>query len=252
MSGWPSILAARIEVRAEVQVIGLCGPQGSGKSTGAAALAGLLEARGLRTAILSLDDLYRTREERRRLAAGVHPLFATRGPPGTHDVALGRAVIAELRARRQTKLPRFDKARDDRLPKAEWPTVGAIDVLLFEGWCIGARPEPEAALMVPVNALEAEEDREGVWRGAVHRALADEYPPLWATLDLLALLRAPDFATVVRWRQEQEANGARAMSAEEVARFCQHYERTTKAIDAAMPAWADVVFSLDAERRLTG
>ena len=250
MIGWPALLAARIEARAVVQVIGICGPQGSGKSTGARALAGMLEAKGLRTAILSLDDLYLARTERQRLAAEVHPLFATRGPPGTHDITLGLDVVAGLRARRPTRLPRFDKRRDDRVPQAEWRTVDAIDIVLFEGWCVGARPESAAALATPVNALEAREDGEGTWRRAANFALAKDYPPLWAELDALALLRAPDFATVVRWRQEQETEGAQAMTPAEVARFCQHYERITRAIDAEMPARADAVFTLDGGRHL--
>lgn len=250
MSGWPALLADRIGRRDRCQVIGICGPQGSGKSTGAKALAALLEAKGLRAAILSLDDLYRTKAERARLAAEVHPLFATRGPPGTHDVALGLATIAALRGGGPTKLPSFDKRADDRVPESEWPIVEAIDVLLFEGWCIGAQPEGEAALATPVNALEAKEDGEGIWRRAVNAALAGDYPPLWATLDHLALLRAPDFATVVRWRQEQEAKGARAMSPEQVARFCRHYERVTRHIDAEMPARADAVFALDGDRKV--
>src|SRR4051812_24782738 len=69
-------------------VAGLCGSQGSGKSTMALFLQVLLQDRGLKTAILSLDDLYLTLPERERLAADVHPLLRTRGVPGTHDVGL--------------------------------------------------------------------------------------------------------------------------------------------------------------------
>ncbi|PTT43253.1 kinase, partial [Stenotrophomonas sp. HMWF022] len=73
-------------------ILGLCGAQGSGKSTIAARLAKQVE----RSAILSLDDLYLTRAERQKLARAVHPLFATRGVPGTHDVALGVETIAAV------------------------------------------------------------------------------------------------------------------------------------------------------------
>ena len=75
-------------------VVGICGAQGSGKSTLTAVLRKLLEMRGLRVASLSLDDLYLTRGERRELAARIHPLLATRGVPGTHDVELGKAGAA--------------------------------------------------------------------------------------------------------------------------------------------------------------
>ena len=77
-------------------VLGICGAQGSGKSTLAEALAERLERDGLACAVLSLDDLYLTRAERERLARGVHPLLATRGPPGTHDTSLGIAVLDAL------------------------------------------------------------------------------------------------------------------------------------------------------------
>lgn len=50
-------------------VLGLCGAEGSGKSTVAAALAHRFPG----TAILSLDDLYLPLDERRRLAREVHP-----------------------------------------------------------------------------------------------------------------------------------------------------------------------------------
>ena len=78
------------------QVVGICGAQGSGKSTLVAALAERLAEEGIAAATLSLDDLYFTRAERLRLASEVHPLFATRGVPGTHDIALGLGVLDAL------------------------------------------------------------------------------------------------------------------------------------------------------------
>lgn len=256
-------LAARIAAVAmgPAFVVGICGPQGSGKSTTVRVLAALLEARGLKVAVLSLDDLYLPRAGREALARDVHPLLRTRGVPGTHDVALGLAVLDGLAGEGQTALPRFDKARDDRAPVDAWPLVaGPVDVVLFEGWCVGARPEPPEALARPLNALERERDPDGVWRAHVNAALAGPYRALFARLDLLVLFTAPDFETVVAWRQEQEAKlrrrlaeageGAdRAMSDEEVAVFVQHYERLTRHIAREMPARADLVMTLDADRR---
>ena len=68
-------LAGRIAAAARPGgiVVGICGSQASGKSTLTAVLAQLLEARGLRTAAISLDDLYLTRAERGDLAQRVHP-----------------------------------------------------------------------------------------------------------------------------------------------------------------------------------
>ncbi len=67
---------------------GLAGLQGSGKSTLAAQLCAALTQRGIATLAMSLDDFYFGRGERKRLARDVHPLLATRGVPGTHDLDL--------------------------------------------------------------------------------------------------------------------------------------------------------------------
>lgn len=230
-------------------VAGICGAQGSGKSTLAAALAERFE----RVAVLSLDDLYRTRAEREALAAEVHPLLLTRGAPGTHDVALGLATIAALERGEAAPMPRFDKAADDRAPISQWPRgPEATELLILEGWCLGARPQPEAALAEPVNRLEREEDADGVWRRYANDALAGEYQTLFARIDLLTLLAAPSFDCVFGWRKQQEdelrQRTGGGMSDEELRRFIQHYERLTRHILAEMPPRADVVVELEADR----
>ncbi|WP_165188311.1 kinase [Caulobacter soli] len=254
-------LAARIASVAmgPAFVVGICGPQGSGKTTTVRVLAALLGARGLKVATLSLDDLYLPLADRETLAREAHPLLRTRGVPGTHDVALGLAVLDGLAGEGETALPRFDKAADDRAPVEAWPlTEGPVDIVLLEGWCVGARPQPPEALAAPVNALERERDPDGVWRAYVNAALAGPYRALFARLDLLVLFTAPDFETVLAWRQEQEAKlrdrvartgQGRAMSDDEVAVFVQHYERLTRHIAYETPARADLVVALDRDRR---
>lgn len=258
-------LAARIAGwvrpgRSRPLVVGLCGPQGAGKSTLALLLAQWLAARGLRTANLSLDDLYLPRADRERLAREIHPLLRTRGVPGTHDPVLGLAVLDALVRRGPTPLPRFDKAADDREPKSAWPVFeGPADVVLLEGWCVGARPQRQAALEAPVNALEADEDPTGAWRGYANDALAGAYRDLFARLDRLVLLTAPDFATVRAWRGEQEArlrarltaegrDAGRTMDAAALDRFLDHYQRLTEWIAQDLPETADVAAHLDARR----
>lgn len=243
-------LAARVGTRP--LVVGVCGAQGSGKTT----LVARLAQRFPRSATLSLDDLYLSREARRALARDIHPLFATRGVPGTHDVALGQEVLARLGAGEPVRLPRFDKARDDRLPEEDWPQARAdCELVLFEGWCVGARAQPAAALAVPVNALEAEEDADAKWRVHVNSALKGDYASLFGRLDRLALLAAPDWATVPRWRMQQEEDlrrragaGAGIMADAEIARFTAHFERLTRWILAEMPARALTLY-LNAQRR---
>ena len=234
-------------------VLGLCGAQGSGKSTLAAAMVDAARVRGLAAATLSLDDLYLTRAERAVLARETHPLLATRGVPGTHDVALGLDLLARVDAAQAVHLPRFDKAADDRAPQTEWDAAPApLDLLVFEGWCVGAVAEDQAALVDPVNALEAAEDAAGRWRQWVNAQLAGDYQRLFARIDALVLLAAPGFEAVFDWRLEQERAGAGVMDAPEIARFIQHYERLTRHILAEMPGRADLVIRLDRDRTAVG
>jgi D-glycerate 3-kinase len=256
-------LAARLshQARQTPLLMGLCGAQGSGKSTAAAALAQLLREADIPTVVLSIDNFYLTHAQRTHLARTVHPLLQTRGVPGTHDVPLLRSTLTALQAGEQPLLPRFDKAHDDRVPENQWhrPTE-PTRVVLLEGWCVGARPEPPQSLATPVNALERDEDTDGRWRGYVNEALTSSYRPLFDRLHPLVLLAAPSFDVVYHWRLEQEhklrdrlhregGGDARVMDDAQVARFIAHYERVTRHILVEMPNRADVVIALDAQRR---
>ena len=234
-------------------LLGINGGQGTGKSTLAAFLKLALESmRGWRVAVLSIDDFYLTRAERARLAERVHPLLATRGAPGTHDVGMLSECLAALRrlgAGETLALPRFDKAEDERAARQSWPLVrGPVDLIILEGWCVGSVAEPDAALDEPVNALERDADRDGRWRRYVNERLGAEYAGVFAGLDALVFLKIPDFDAVYRWRLEQEQKLADArggagqgiMTAEQIATFIQHYERVTRGNLRAIPAIADV------------
>jgi D-glycerate 3-kinase len=237
-------------------VIGLCGAQGSGKSTTAGRLAARLEVDGYTTAVLSIDDFYLTRSERVALAASVHPLLATRGVPGTHDVKLLMRTLLSLieaGAADTVSIPKFDKSRDDRVPETDWTRRrGPVEVVLLEGWCVGARPQAEDALTSPVNALELEEDADGRWRRYVNQRLETDYADLFRLLDLRILLRSPDFETVYSWRAQQEAGLSRTgqsfrpMTERELRRFIAHYERLTRWILLDEPA--HVIVHLDSRR----
>jgi D-glycerate 3-kinase len=256
-------LAHRIaETRAALSrpiVVGVNGAQGSGKSTLCDFLArSLLPETGLRAATLSLDDLYLSRAARERLAQDVHPLFATRGVPGTHDVELGRAVLDRVTSGRpgEIRLPRFDKRNDDCAPIEAWPRLAVpVDVFLFEGWCIGAQPQDDAALAEPINVLEREEDSAGIWRGHVNEVLAGAYQGLFERIDLLVMLQPPSFEAVAANRALQERKLAesgekgRTMDAAALQRFMLHYERLTRHMFAEMPGRADVLFHLDGNQR---
>jgi D-glycerate 3-kinase len=244
-------------------VAGLCGTQGSGKSTMAAFLKVLLEAQGLTTAVLSLDDIYLTLPEREALARDVHPLLKTRGVPGTHDTGLGVALMDILAdGPAEVSMPRFDKAQDTRADASVWPRVQApVDVILFEGWCVGARPQDEAALAQPVNALERDEDADGAWRRYVNERLKTDYAALFGRIDVLAMLQAPGFEAVFAWRSLQEQKladkvaregltGTRVMGPDEIRRFLMFYQRITEALLAEMPARADILMPMTADHRI--
>lgn len=252
-------LAIRIETLARTRpglIVGFCGSQGSGKTTGAALLKILLEANGLRAATLSIDDLYLPKGARQKLAEEVHPLLATRGPPGTHDVALGECVLDALAMPQVVSIPRFDKARDTRMDPSCWDRFqGPADVILFEGWCVGARPQEPEALAEPVNALEHNSDPNGRWRTYVNDALARPYQNLFRRIAFLVFLAAPSFEVVAGWRKEQEAKlrartegSADVMGDDEIDRFVQFYERLTRFMLAEMPPRADALVRLDENR----
>ncbi|WP_294266279.1 kinase [uncultured Sphingomonas sp.] len=230
-------------------VVGLCGAQGSGKSTLTEALAQKFSG----TAILSIDDLYLPQEERQRLARDVHPLFATRGVPGTHDVPLGIATLNALREGRQVRLPRFDKSHDDRLPERDWPlSPPRPRLVVFEGWCVGARPI-HGDLRPPINRLERDEDPDATWRRTWNAALAADLPPLFAAIDKLALLAAPSWDVVLGWRREKEAAlkpGPIRVEEASLSRFVSHYERLTRHILNEMTERADLVIPLAEDRSI--
>lgn len=252
-------LAGRPRDRAVLPpVLGICGAQGSGKSTLCDLIAlAMSEMGGPPVAVLSLDDFYRTRAERTELAATVHPLCATRGVPGTHDLALLVDCLSRLlgaAADEVTPVPRFDKLADDRLPREQWTAFrGRPGLIVLEGWCIGITADRLPRWQGPINALEREADAKGRWFAWSREELKRGYAALWKMLDALVGIRQPDMESVIasRIRQEQGLGaarpGSRVMTPAEVRRFVEHYERYTLALAAALPQIADLLVERDAD-----
>jgi D-glycerate 3-kinase len=246
-------------------VLGVNGAQGSGKSTLCEFLALILrEGYECKVAGFSIDDIYKTRAERERLAGSVHPLLVTRGVPGTHDVSLGLETLDRLTTagmESPVALPAFDKSVDDRRPKSAWHlTAAPVDIVIFEGWCVGCVPQTQEELVCPINALEAEEDKDGRWRTHVNEQLAGPYAELFGRLDRLIMLKVPGMECVHRWRglqerklaaavQDSSSPGGRLMDETALRRFIMHYERLTRHMLAEMPARADVTLFLDDNHR---
>jgi len=238
-------------------LLAISGAQGTGKSTFAKLLAIVLERVFEKASlVMSLDDFYYGRADREWLASHVHPMLRVRGVPGTHDVALLRQVISDLKARRATEVPVFNKATDDR--DAGFPVMGQdLDVLIIEGWCWGALPQAAPDLVQPVNTLEAEHDPDGTWRRYVNDQLANAgYQAVFRQADTCFFLAVPDFETVVEWRWQQEQRlaaqsaGHAIMDRDQVGVFVMYFERITRQMLKDMPDRANLTIYLDKTHRV--
>ena len=247
--------------------IGINGAQGTGKSTLAKLFGLCCKEADLNVAVLSIDDFYLSRNARAQLAEKVHPLLATRGVPGTHDLGKLKFCLNQLFENRTgaLKIPRFDKATDNPVPESNWTSVTLpVDIIILEGWFIGLDPEPREGLLSPINHLETTEDDDGSWRNYVNDSLRSDFAEIFGRLDSLLMLRAPSFEQVFDWRSLQEeklkrhraalldADMSGVMNPEEIARFIQHFERLTRHALHSLPEKADWVFQLDERHRVVG
>tara|TARA_B110000858_G_C17808133_1_gene479206 strand:- start:953 stop:1831 length:879 start_codon:yes stop_codon:yes gene_type:complete len=257
------------DIEAEIQsnqqapfLIGINGAQGTGKSTMAKLLSTLLTESGHRVANLSIDDFYYSKSKRQELADTVHPLLASRGVPGTHDIELALRLLEELGSagpEQQVSLPGFDKSLDDCRPDAACEKIsGPVDIIILEGWFVGVKPQAKDTLSPAINALEDKEDSDGRWRAYVNTQLAGAYQSLFEKFHMLLMLQAPRFEQVLEWRSLQEEK-LRACVAEDasglmdrkaIERFIQHFERLTRHCLLTLPESADRVFQLDSQHRI--
>ena len=248
------------EPKAEPYFICFTGGQGSGKTTLSEFVQLVLQAGyGKRTAGFSIDDIYKTSEERAKVAAMVHPMCQVRGVPGTHDVQLGLDTLNSLSNASPstlTAIPAFSKPLDQHLPRDSWVRYkGRPDFIFFDAWCGGARPLPSDNWMPPINALEEEEDPRGVWSKWSNEELAGDYQRLFSRFDLLLMIKVPSMEHVYesRWLQEQTLERTltdpdakrKIMTKDEVRRFVMHYERLTRYVLEEMPGFADIVLERD-------
>lgn len=244
-------------------LININGAQGTGKSTLTSFLKKIIESE-LNCVVeeLSLDDFYYTREERQQLSMQVHPLFVTRGVPGTHDIGLLENTLDALTNRKSCTVPRFNKASDDRYDESGWTYCKEpVDVILFEGWCNGSPVQELDQLVKPVNELEASEDSEGVWRHYANEQLKNYHKRVFRHTDMTIMLDANDFKRIYDWRSLQESklrattsskNQQHIMSDTELKRFIQHYERISRHSLSHLPQLADVVLPVATDHSITG
>ena len=244
----------------KTKIIGLTGGQGSGKSTISQIFKIILkEGFNLNTVIFSIDDFYKTLQERKDMSKKINPLFLTRGVPGTHNTALLLKCLNNLKSKHFKKIliPKFDKSIDDRLSKRFWQNIKTKpDIVIFEGWCVGAYPQKKKDLIEPINVLEKEKDKKRTWRNFINKELKTRYKKIFKLIDLMIFLKIPSFEYVYKWRLLQEkklrvtSKGKKTMTNKQVKNFIMYYERITKHMLKNFSKRAKFVINIDSSHRL--
>ena len=244
----------------KTKLIGLAGGQGTGKSTISNILKIILkEAYNLETVIFSIDDFYKTLEERKKMSKKISKLFLTRGVPGTHDTNMLFKCIKNLKIDKFKKMniPRFDKSIDDRSKKINWLKVRKKpNIVIFEGWCVGAIAQKNKDLNLSINKLEKQKDNKKIWRKKVNSELKKSYRKIFKFIDKLIFLKIPSFKFVLKWRLLQEkklritSKGNKTMNDKQIENFIMFYERITKHMLKTLPKKADVTINIDESHRL--
>ena len=238
-------------------LLGLSGSQGSGKSTISQILKIILNINfNLNVICISIDDFYKTKIERKKMSKLVHPLFLTRGVPGTHDSKMIYKKISSLLKKNfnHIRIPKFDKSIDNRLKFKYWQKVKKKpDIIIFEGWCVGAEPQKLKELKKPINILEKREDTKLTWRKKVNNELNTSYKKIFNLIDKKIFLKVPSFKYVLKWRLLQEKKlkkvSKKFMTNKELKRFIMFYERITKNMNKNFKK-NDFIISIDKKHKI--
>jgi len=243
--------------------VGLAGGQGTGKTTTSSLIMIILiKYFKLKVFRISIDDFYKTRKERINLSKKVHPMLLTRGVPGTHDINMMLNFFKKVKSKnfKRFKLPTFNKAIDDRFNKKYWYDLkDKPDVIIFEGWCVGAKSEKKNSLMKSINSMEKSKDQKKIWRRYVNQQLKTKYKKLYSQLNCLIFLKANNFKLLQKWRLKQERklwlnskknSNLKIMNKEDVINFMQTYQRITQNMFKYMPKYASIILSLNSNHQI--
>jgi len=243
--------------------VGFAGGQGTGKTTISSIVKIILEKYfKLKVFKISIDDFYKTRKEREALSKKVHPMLMTRGVPGTHDVQMMLNFFKKAKSNnfKKIELPDFNKAIDDRSPKKYWYNLKEKpDVVIFEGWCVGAKAESNKTLKKSINSLEKTNDQKLLWRKYVNQQLKTNYKKLYSQLNCMIYLKAKNFELLQKWRLKQEhklwlnkkrVSRNKIMNKGDVINFMQTYQRITENMFKKMPKYASIVLNLNSNHQI--
>ena len=243
--------------------VGLAGGQGTGKTTTSSLIKIILSKYfKLKVFRISIDDFYKTRKERNSLSKKVHPMLLTRGVPGTHDIDMMLNFFKKIKSNKfkKLRLPTFNKAIDDRFNKKYWYNLKERpDVIVFEGWCVGAKSEKNKTLKKSINFMEKTQDQKQIWRKYVNDQLKLKYKKLYSQLNCLIYLKARNFNLLQKWRLKQERklwlnskrkSNLKIMSKEDVLSFMQTYQRVTQNMFRYMPKYASIILNLDNKHQM--
>jgi len=244
-------------------IIGLAGGQGSGKTTISSILILILKKYfKLNVFKVSIDDFYKTRKDRSLLSKNKHPLLMTRGVPGTHDIDLILKFFKKVKLKRFKflEVPKFNKAIDDRCKKSLWYKLKSKpDVVIFEGWCVGAKAQTNKQLKTPINSLERVYDQDIKWRSHVNTQLKKKYKILFKQLDGLLYLKAKNFNILRNWRLKQERKlwvqtknkkNLKIMSSGDVINFMQTYQRITQQMFKDAIKSSSIIMNLNSNHQI--
>ena len=243
--------------------VGLAGGQGTGKTTISSLIKIILiKYFKLKVFRISIDDFYKTRKERINLSKRVHPMLLTRGVPGTHDInmMLNFFKKSKFKKFKRLKLPTFNKAIDDRFNKKKWYDLkNKPDVIIFEGWCVGAKSENSITLKRTINSMEKLKDQRQIWRKYVNQQLKTKYKNLYSQLNCLIYLKAKNFSLLQKWRLKQERklwlkskknSKLKIMNRGDVINFMHTYQRITQNMFKNMPKYASIIFNLNSHHQI--
>jgi len=242
-------------------LVGLAGGQGTGKTTISSLIKIILTKYfKLKVFKISIDDFYKTKKERINLSKRIHPMLLTRGVPGTHDINMMLNFFRKTKSKKfkRLKLPTFNKAIDDRFNKKKWYDLKKRpDVIIFEGWCVGAKSEKNTTLKKTINLMEKTKDQKQIWRKYVNHQLKSKYKKLYSQLNCLVYLKAKNFSLLQKWRLKQERKlwikskvKSKIMNRGDVLNFMQTYQRITQNMFENTPNYASIILNLNSNHQI--